>query len=52
LDWNLWLITRFIGLRQSETTGRPPGTEKWIENLEKITGKTLKPQKRDPKKEA
>jgi putative transposase len=35
-------------LRQSETTGRPLGSEHWIEQLEKLTGKALKPQKRGP----
>ena len=36
-------------LRQSETTGRPLGGERWIEQLEKLTGNALKPQKRGPK---
>jgi len=36
-------------LRQSETTGRPLGGERWIEQLEKLTGKAPKPQKRGPK---
>ena len=36
-------------LRQSETTGRPLGGEHWIEQLEKLTGNALKPQKRGPK---
>jgi putative transposase len=39
----------FMRLRQSETTGRPLGGEAWMEELEKITGKILKPQKRGPK---
>ena len=37
-------------LRQSETTGRPLGNETWIAKLEKLTGRSLKPQKRGPKK--
>lgn len=36
-------------LRQSETTGRPLGTEKWIEKLSALTGRELKPKKRGPK---
>ena len=39
----------YAKLRQSETTGRPLGTDKWIEKLEKATGRQLKPQKRGPK---
>ena len=39
----------FKRLRQSETTGRPLGGEAWLEKLENMTGKTLKPQKRGPK---
>ncbi|QQO52616.1 MAG: hypothetical protein N838_03760 [Thiohalocapsa sp. PB-PSB1] len=42
--------TAFKSLRQSETTGRPLGSEQWIEQLEKVTGRALKPQKRGPKK--
>jgi hypothetical protein len=38
----------FKRLRQSETTGRPLGREAWLEKLENMTGKTLKPQKRGP----
>ncbi len=37
-------------LRQSETTGRPLGNDEWLEKLEAITGKQLKPLKRGPKK--
>ncbi len=36
-------------LRQSETTGRPLGSDKWIEKLERLTARQLKPQKRGPK---
>lgn len=39
----------YAKLRQSETTGRPLGDDKWIEKLEKLTGRQLKPQKRGPK---
>lgn len=39
----------FKRLRQSETTGRPWGDDAWVEKLEDMTGKTLKPQKRGPK---
>lgn len=39
----------YLKLRQSETTGRPLGSEAWIERLERQTGKTLRPQKRGPK---
>ncbi|MEN8130676.1 MAG: hypothetical protein ABFS45_10885 [Pseudomonadota bacterium] len=40
----------FRRLRQSETTGRPLGSDQWIEKLEKLTGRKLKPQKRGPKR--
>ncbi len=40
----------FKSLRQSETTGRPLGSEEWMEKVEKMTGRALKPQKRGPKK--
>ena len=39
----------FKRLRQSETTGRPLGSEDWMDKLEKMTGRRLKPQKRGPK---
>ena len=39
----------FKRLRQSESTGRPLGSEEWMDKLEKMTGKRLKPQKRGPK---
>ncbi len=42
--------TDFRMLRQSETTGRPLGSDKWIEKLEKLTARQLKPQKRGPKR--
>ncbi len=42
--------TAFKSLRQSETTGRPLGGEEWMEKLEKLTGRAMKPQKRGPKK--
>ncbi len=40
----------FKPLRQSETTGRPLGSEEWIDKIEKVIGRTLKPQKRGPRK--
>nr|VFK23064.1 MAG: hypothetical protein BECKLFY1418C_GA0070996_113313 [Candidatus Kentron sp. LFY] len=43
-------VTAFKSLRQSETTGRPLGNEQWIEKLERLTGRALKPRKRGPKK--
>lgn len=42
----------FRALRQSETTGRPLGAEPWIERLEKLTSRTLRPKKRGPKKKS
>ena len=40
----------FRALRRSETTGRPLGSDDWIAQLEKRTGRTLKARKRGPKK--
>jgi len=40
----------FRALRQSETTGRPLGADGWVEKLEILTGRQLKPQKRGPKR--
>ena len=40
----------FTMLRRSETTGRPLGSEAWLERLEQTTSRRLRPQKRDPKK--
>ncbi|MDX8412816.1 MAG: hypothetical protein R8J85_01905, partial [Mariprofundales bacterium] len=40
----------FKRLRQSETTGRPLGSDDWIDRLEAITGRALKTRKRGPKK--
>jgi putative transposase len=37
---------------QSETSGRPFGREEWIDKIEKVTGRALKPQKRGPRKKA
>lgn len=37
-------------LRMSETSGRPIGDDDWMSKLEEQTGRTLKPQKRGPKK--
>jgi len=42
----------FKALRQSETTGRPAGSDSWIEKLEVLTGRKLKPLKRGPKANA
>ena len=36
-------------LRMSETSGRPLGSEAWLEELEARTGRILKPRKRGPK---
>ncbi len=36
-------------LRQSETTGRPLGSEKWLESMERQTGRALLPKKRGPR---
>jgi putative transposase len=40
----------FRVLRQSETTGRPLGSDNWVEKLEVLTSRQLKPQKRGPKR--
>ncbi|MDQ6955495.1 MAG: transposase [Mariprofundaceae bacterium] len=40
----------FKRLRQSETTGRPLGSDDWIDRLTEITGRELKPKKRGPKR--
>ena len=39
----------FKALRRAETTGRPLGSDAWVEELEKKTSRRLKPQKRGPK---
>jgi putative transposase len=36
-------------LRMAETSGRPLGSDAWLEALEAQTGRALKPQKRGPK---
>ena len=36
-------------LRMSETSGRPLGSEAWLQGLESRTGRKLRPQKRGPK---
>ncbi|MBA3940098.1 MAG: transposase [Sphingopyxis sp.] len=43
--------TAWRQLRMSETSGRPLGSEAWIEALEARTGRTLKAQKRGPKRQ-
>jgi putative transposase len=50
LDRQEDMAEAFRALRQSETTGRPLGTDPWIEWLEKPIGRQLKPQKRGPKR--
>ena len=40
----------FKRLRQSGTTGRPLGSEGWIDKLSAITGRELKAKKRGPKR--
>jgi hypothetical protein len=41
--------TSYINARL-RATGRPLGSDDWMEKLEKMTGRTLKPQRRGPKK--
>lgn len=36
-------------LRKAETTGRPIGASDWVDEIEKLTGRVLAPQKRGPK---
>lgn len=50
LDQREELSEAFRVLRQSETTGRPLGPDRWVEKLEVLTGRQLKPQKRGPKR--
>lgn len=40
----------YRALRQSETTGRPLGSDEWLGQLETATGRTLKARKRGPKR--
>ena len=40
----------FKKLRQSETTGRPLGSEGWIDKLTAMTGRALKAKKPGPKR--
>jgi len=40
----------FRRLRRSETTGRPLGSDAWIDRLSVLTGRELKPRKRGPKR--
>jgi putative transposase len=42
-------IEAFARLRRAETIGRPVGSEAFLEQIEDLTGRTLKPQKRGPK---
>ncbi len=39
----------FKRLRQAESTGRPVGAEKWLKQLERQTGRRLRPLRRGPK---
>ena len=44
--------TAFKRLRQGETTGRPAGADAWLDHLERIHSRTLRPAKRGPKPKA
>jgi len=53
-DWNAFLNSAMPGeelkdLRRHSRTGRPLGSETFLERLEAIVGRILKPQKRGPK---
>jgi putative transposase len=53
-DWNAFLNSAVADeelrvLRRHGRTGRPLGDEKFVEGLEKMLGRVLKPQKRGPK---
>jgi len=50
LDQKEDISDAFRALRQSETTGCPLGSDGWVEKLETLTGRQLKPQKRGPKR--
>jgi putative transposase len=39
----------FKGLRQSETTGRPLGSEAWMDKISSMAGRDLRTKKRGPK---
>jgi putative transposase len=39
----------FERLRAAESIGRPPGNDKFIARIERLTGRRLKPGKRGPK---
>ncbi len=39
-------------IRRHECTGRPLGSDKFISNLEKLSGRVLRRQKPDPKRDA
>jgi putative transposase len=36
-------------LRKSESTGRPVGSDRWLSELERLTGRELRPKRRGPK---
>jgi putative transposase len=42
----------FARLRRAETTGRPVGSEAWLERLERALGRPVAPRKRGPKPQA
>jgi len=39
----------FKGLRQSETTGRPLGSDEWMDKVSSMSGRDFRPKKRGPK---
>lgn len=53
-DWHAFLNSaipeeELTDLRRHGRTGRPLGEEQFLERLEKMVGRVLKPQKRGPK---
>lgn len=44
--------TAWRRLRMAETSGRPLGSDTWLETVELATGRTLRPRKRGPKPKA
>jgi hypothetical protein len=44
LDQDIDVTGAYKMLRQAETTGRPVGDNKWIEKLENLTDRQLKPK--------
>jgi putative transposase len=39
----------YAALRKAESVGRPIGSAEWLEDIEAMTGRTLRPQRRGPK---